>query len=140
MFYEKIFQSSESQIFWQRFTWVLKQIPECKSLGEWAVIIFKFFVNEIYGDKVFCGYSFINFSDSFIMMNKKIFRITIIVTSGICVLFLTGILIGREYFIVDNMSPIKSDVIIVLGYPAQNNGQPSSTMKIRLEKAGRIIS
>ena len=53
MFYEKIFQSSESQIFWQRFTWVLKQIPECKSLDEWAVIIFKFFVNEIYGDKVF---------------------------------------------------------------------------------------
>lgn len=74
-------------------------------------------------------------------MGKKIFKWTSIgVLSGVlCILFLTSLLIGREYFIVNNTSPMKANVIVVLGYPAQIDGEPSSTMKIRVEKAVELF-
>jgi hypothetical protein len=42
-----------SKEFWRKWSWVVGKLPDCQSLEEWLTLLFKFVVNETYGDGIF---------------------------------------------------------------------------------------
>ncbi len=61
-------------------------------------------------------------------------------TLGLICLFLTKLCLwSGGNLIVNTYQSQKSDVIIVLGFPAQDDGKPSPLMKTRVEKAVELF-